>query len=219
MGPGLDQLRCLCWKKSHWNSVPWKPQYHDPTQLYHMALLRCCEVWMVSLRQSPSLWVVTLPGKKLNESHLANAKSTVLPHFSIGSKCWIIWASFLVVIEYCDPGVTVVLTDWGFSLFISDSGTTSTLLRVVLSTTFAPQQELSRKTNLISMRALRSGFCQAIQGVLRVKEDGLVAFGPPCGSYAWINRSTSGRRPEKPYGFEHKPYVERASMRHGTNWI
>lgn len=69
------------------------------------------------------------------------------------------------------------------------------------------------------MCVLRSGFCQAILGVLRVKEDGLITFGPPCGSYVWINRSSSGRRPERPYGFEHKPYVERASMKHGKNWI
>lgn len=52
----------------------------------------------------------------------------------------------------------------------------------------------------------------AILGVLRVKNDGLVTLGPPCGSFVWLNSATSGRRKDRPYGFEEKAYVEEASL-------
>ncbi len=44
------------------------------------------------------------------------------------------------------------------------------------------------------------GFCAAILGVLRVKEEGFISGGPPCGSFVWINRATSGRSQALPYG-------------------
>ena len=60
--------------------------------------------------------------------------------------------------------------------------------------------------------APRKGFCAAILGVLRVRAEGFISFGPPCGSYVWINRATSGRSQEHPYGDESKPYVNKATM-------
>ena len=37
-------------------------------------------------------------------------------------------------------------------------------------------------------------------------------MGPPCGSYIWMNRATSCRSRENPYGDQSREYVERASM-------
>lgn len=64
---------------------------------------------------------------------------------------------------------------------------------------------------------LRNGFSEALLGVLRVRPDGLVSMGPPCGSYVWVNRATSGRSSETPYGDETKSYVEAASTNPGPH--
>lgn len=61
----------------------------------------------------------------------------------------------------------------------------------------------------------RGGFCSAVLHCLRLVPDGLATFGPPCGSFTFMNSGTSGRSSNKPYGHEHKQYVETASMRLG----
>ena len=58
----------------------------------------------------------------------------------------------------------------------------------------------------------RLGFCTAVLHCLRVVPDGLATFGPPCGSFTFMNSGTSGRSAQKPYGHEHKSYVETASQ-------
>lgn len=47
---------------------------------------------------------------------------------------------------------------------------------------------------------LRCGWLTAIHLLLKLKEGGLVHCGPPCGSFIWINRSTSRRTRESPFG-------------------
>ena len=59
---------------------------------------------------------------------------------------------------------------------------------------------------------LRSGFTRAILGTLRVRVDGLLTLGPPCGSFVYLNRATSGRSRDRPLGYEDRPYVEMASL-------
>lgn len=56
------------------------------------------------------------------------------------------------------------------------------------------------------------GFCLAVLNVLKLAPDGILSMGPPCGSYIWMNRATSCRSRENPYGDQSREYVERASM-------
>ena len=62
------------------------------------------------------------------------------------------------------------------------------------------------------MPLVRRGFYEAILGVLRLRADGLMTLGPPCGSFVWISSSSHGRREHKPYGFEDKEWVNIGSM-------
>ena len=59
---------------------------------------------------------------------------------------------------------------------------------------------------------LRSGFKECILHTLRLEPGGLLTLGPPCGSFVWINRATSGRSSTCPYGNEDRAYVELASL-------
>lgn len=65
---------------------------------------------------------------------------------------------------------------------------------------------------------LRSGFCQALLGTLRLRADGLLMLGPPCGSFVWVNQATSKRSKDRPYGDESKEYVNIASLSFGVNY-
>ncbi|CAJ1425207.1 unnamed protein product [Effrenium voratum] len=60
--------------------------------------------------------------------------------------------------------------------------------------------------------ATTRGFAQAVLGTLRLLPGALLTLGPPCGSYVFLNRATSGRSQQFPYGFEDRPYVELASL-------
>lgn len=54
---------------------------------------------------------------------------------------------------------------------------------------------------------------KALQGTLRVVEDGLVAVGTPCSSFVFMNIATSGRSASNPLGHEDKwPYVLAANQ-------
>lgn len=46
----------------------------------------------------------------------------------------------------------------------------------------------------------RHGFFRALQYALRVTENGLMHGGPPCSSFVWVNRATSGRGRDQPDG-------------------
>ena len=64
----------------------------------------------------------------------------------------------------------------------------------------------------ISIATVRCGFAAAVLGTLMLLPDGLLSLGPPCGSFVFLNRSTSGRSKERPYGHEHRSSVEQASL-------
>ena len=53
----------------------------------------------------------------------------------------------------------------------------------------------------------RSGLCQAIQYVLRLKPMAIAIGGPPCSSWVWINAATSRRRENSPFGDVSREYV------------
>lgn len=56
------------------------------------------------------------------------------------------------------------------------------------------------------------GFMCGVQYVLRLVEDGLLHGGPPCGTYVWVNRGTSGRSKSAPDGFSHVESVKIANL-------
>lgn len=58
----------------------------------------------------------------------------------------------------------------------------------------------------------RSGFLKLLQGALRVRPDGLGAFGIPCGSYIFLNCPTHKRTPSQPFGDESLDYVCAANL-------
>ena len=60
----------------------------------------------------------------------------------------------------------------------------------------------------------RSGFLKLLQQALRVRPDGLAAFGIPCGSYIFLNSPTHCRTPDTPFGNESLGYVSTANLFH-----
>ena len=58
---------------------------------------------------------------------------------------------------------------------------------------------------------LRLGFLQSIFLTLRLKEGALLSGGPPCGSFIFLNRATSGRSKRRPLGNTRRPYVKDAN--------
>ena len=61
--------------------------------------------------------------------------------------------------------------------------------------------------------ALKSGFLKLLQSALRVKEDGLGAFGIPCHSYIFLNCPTHKRNSAQPFGDESLEYIVLANQR------
>lgn len=57
----------------------------------------------------------------------------------------------------------------------------------------------------------RKGFLRLLQLALRTKEDALLHAGPPCSTFVWVNRHTSGRSREDPEGHRWIPGVEAAN--------
>lgn len=51
------------------------------------------------------------------------------------------------------------------------------------------------------------GFLRLLQQTLRGKEDSLLHAGPPCSTWVWVNRFTSGRSKEEPQGNLKQPSV------------
>lgn len=60
----------------------------------------------------------------------------------------------------------------------------------------------------------RCGFLKLLQQALRVRPDGLAAFGIPCGSYIFLNCPTHCRTPDNPFGNENLGYASTANMLH-----
>ena len=65
---------------------------------------------------------------------------------------------------------------------------------------------ISLKTHCY-LPALRCGFITAVKDVLSVKENGLMAGGPPCGPWIWINAATHCRKKWAIFGDTTKEYV------------
>lgn len=65
----------------------------------------------------------------------------------------------------------------------------------------------------------RQGLLRLLQGCLRVAEDGVVHGGPPCSSWVWLNRGTSGRCDERVLGNEKEPSVRISNKNFGFNYI
>ena len=61
------------------------------------------------------------------------------------------------------------------------------------------------------LASLREGFLKAIQLCLRLVPGGLATAGPPCGSFVFINRWTSGRSRTRPLGNK-RGYVQAANQ-------
>lgn len=61
---------------------------------------------------------------------------------------------------------------------------------------------------------LRQGYLRAILLCLKLKEGSLLSCGPPCGSYVFINRATSGRSKWRPFGLASiRQYVREANVK------
>lgn len=59
---------------------------------------------------------------------------------------------------------------------------------------------------------LRHGFLRLIQGCLRLVPDSALHAGPPCSSWIWLNRGTSGRSVNKVMGDTSQPSVLESNM-------
>ena len=68
---------------------------------------------------------------------------------------------------------------------------------------------------------MRSGFGKAVQGCLRLKEGGLLHIGLPCSSFIWLNRATSQRSADSPWGDENKLYISDSNAKLGyiSKWF
>ena len=60
---------------------------------------------------------------------------------------------------------------------------------------------------VLKLDNLRPGFLKALGLLLRVREDGLAMFGPPCGPWVWVNRATGGRSAALPSGDTTLKYI------------
>lgn len=47
---------------------------------------------------------------------------------------------------------------------------------------------------------MRQGFFTALALTLRLRENGVMSCGPPCGSFIYLNSATSGRTRSRPLG-------------------
>lgn len=54
---------------------------------------------------------------------------------------------------------------------------------------------------------VRWGFKKIVEKILKLKPKGLLVAGPPCGSWIWVNRSTSQRSQQNPFGNSKRGYV------------
>ena len=59
---------------------------------------------------------------------------------------------------------------------------------------------------------LRHGFLRLLQGCLRLLPDSALHAGPPCSSWIWLNRGTSGRSVNKVMGDTDQPSVLESNM-------
>lgn len=77
--------------------------------------------------------------------------------------------------------------------------------------TYVPRHVLSFAGEF-HLVAFRTGFLRAVSLVLRVRESGLVAGGPPCGSWAWVNFPTNRRTRDNIWGDTQREYVRKNNV-------
>ena len=65
---------------------------------------------------------------------------------------------------------------------------------------------------IVCLSVLRLGFATAVRDVLSIKEDGLLAGGPPCGPWIWINAATHGRKTWSIFGDTTREYVAASNV-------
>lgn len=65
---------------------------------------------------------------------------------------------------------------------------------------------------------MRTGWLTAVEFTLRLREFGLFFAGLPCCSFIWLNRSTSMRSEDLPFGDQLKRYIQEANVLL-DNWI
>ena len=65
---------------------------------------------------------------------------------------------------------------------------------------------------------MRTGWLTAVEFTLRLREFGLFFAGLPCCSFIWLNRSTSMRSADVPFGDQLKLYIQQANVLL-DNWI
>ena len=65
---------------------------------------------------------------------------------------------------------------------------------------------------IVWLPVLRLGFATAVRDVLSIKEDGLLAGGPPCGPWIWINAATHCRKKWSIFGDTTKEYVAASNV-------
>jgi len=56
------------------------------------------------------------------------------------------------------------------------------------------------------------GFLHAVELALRIRPAGMAFFAPPCSSFVWVNRYTSGRSSSSPEGHRDRPHVQSANL-------
>ena len=69
-----------------------------------------------------------------------------------------------------------------------------------------------RLLSMLLIFILREGFLDAVLHVLRLEPSALLTAGLPCGSFVFLNRSTSKRSSDRPLGDQKKSYVRMANL-------
>ena len=64
---------------------------------------------------------------------------------------------------------------------------------------------------MLPLNWIRWGFLEILKQVLKLRPHSLLVGGPPCGSWTWINRSTSGRSKSKIFGNTYRSYIREAN--------
>lgn len=64
---------------------------------------------------------------------------------------------------------------------------------------------------LLTFAWLRCGFVRAVTLALRIREDGLMMGGPPCGPWVYMNSGTHQRSLQNVWGNLSSSYVNRAN--------
>ena len=101
---------------------------------------------------------------------------------------------------------------------VPEEDTTINSIGCQLVRSFEKCHQSGRALVLFACSVLRPGFCKFIQVCLRLIPLGAMICGPPCGSYVWVNRSTSRRSKKRPLGDCSKLYVRQNNTSFVSIW-